>query len=56
MPDAPSPYPAWFFDRDDPTPDDQFYRPTRLVTHIDDGAIAAVGDLYAELADDGSAG
>jgi SAM-dependent methyltransferase len=26
-----------------------FYEPVRLVTHIDDGAIAAVGDLYAEL-------
>lgn len=47
-------YPAWFFDRDDPTPDDRFYRPTRLVTHIDDGAIAAVGRLYAELGVDGS--
>ena len=50
------PFPAWFFDRDDPTPDDRFYTPTRLVTHIDDGAIAAVGALYAELGVDGSAG
>src|SRR5262249_7353286 len=26
-----------------------FYEPTRLVTHIDDGAIAAVGELYESL-------
>jgi SAM-dependent methyltransferase len=49
------PFPRWFFDREDPTPDDRFYAPSRLVTHIDDGAIAAVGDLYAELGVDGSA-
>ena len=47
--------PGWFFDRDDPTPDDRFYAFPRLVTHIDDGAIRAVGDLYAELGLDGSA-
>lgn len=44
-----APYPAWFFDRDDPSPDEAFYTPTRLVTHIDDRAIAAVSVLYAEL-------
>ena len=38
-----------FFDRADPTPDADFYLPPRFVTHIDDAAIAAVGDLYAEL-------
>jgi SAM-dependent methyltransferase len=38
-----------FFDRSDPTPDADFYVPPRFVTHIDDEAIAAVGDLYAEL-------
>ncbi|MEJ5944038.1 methyltransferase domain-containing protein [Pseudokineococcus basanitobsidens] len=43
------PFPAWFFDRDDPSPDGRFYAPERLVTHIDDGAVAAVGELYAEL-------
>ena len=48
-------FPPDFFDRDDPTPDDEFYLPPRLVTHIDDGAIAAVGALYAELQIDGSA-
>ena len=42
-------FPAGFFDRADPGPDDRFYRSPRLVTHIDAGAIAAVGDLYAEL-------
>lgn len=47
--------PNWFFDRDDPSPDIRFYGPARLVTHIDDGAIAAVGALYAELGVDGSA-
>jgi SAM-dependent methyltransferase len=38
-----------FFERADPAPDPDFYRPPRLVTHIDAGAVAAVGDLYAEL-------
>jgi SAM-dependent methyltransferase len=42
-------FPPHFFERADPTPDSDFYRPPRLVTHIDAGAIAAVGDLYAEL-------
>jgi SAM-dependent methyltransferase len=38
-----------FFDRLDPSPDAGFYAPARLVTHIDDRAIAAVAALYAEL-------
>ncbi|MBW0118152.1 class I SAM-dependent methyltransferase, partial [Pseudonocardia abyssalis] len=42
-----------FFDRADPSPDAGFYGPPRLVTHIDDRAIAAVGALYAELGLDG---
>ena len=42
-------FPAGFFDRADPGADAAFYAPPRLVTHIDDAAIAAVGDLYAEL-------
>jgi SAM-dependent methyltransferase len=42
-------FPPGFFDRADPSPDPAFYRPLRLVTHIDDGAIAAVGALYDEL-------
>ncbi|MEX5719272.1 class I SAM-dependent methyltransferase [Geodermatophilus maliterrae] len=55
---APDPYagfPAGFFTRDDERPDADFYGPPRLVTHIDDAAVAAVGDLYAELGIDGSA-
>ncbi len=43
------PFPDGFFARDDDTDDRAFYAPVRLVTHIDDGAIAAVGDLYDEL-------
>lgn len=46
-------FPPGFFDRDDPSPDTVFYGPPRLVTHIDDRAIAAVGALYAELGLDG---
>ena len=42
-------FPDWFFDRADPGPDTAFYGPPRLVTHIDEGAIAAVGELYDEL-------
>jgi SAM-dependent methyltransferase len=46
-------FPPGFFDRADPSPDPAFYRPLRLVTHIDDDAIAAVGALYDELQIDG---
>ena len=46
-------FPPGFLDRADPSPDTAFYGPPRLVTHIDDRAIAAVGDLYAELGLDG---
>lgn len=55
IPTSPEPFPAGFFDRDDSSSDAFFYRPPRLVTHIDDGATAAVEELYAELAVDGSA-
>lgn len=48
-------FPIGFFDRGDSTPDTRFYRAPRLVTHIDAGAIEAVGALYAELRIDGSA-
>jgi SAM-dependent methyltransferase len=47
------PFPPGFFDRADPTDDAQFYSWPRLVTHIDDDAIAAVGALYDELGVDG---
>jgi SAM-dependent methyltransferase len=36
------------FRRQDETPDEQFYRTPRFVTHIDEGAIAAVTQLYRE--------
>jgi SAM-dependent methyltransferase len=42
-------FPPGFFDRVDPSDDALFYAGPRLVTHIDDGAIAAVGALYDEL-------
>jgi len=42
-------FPDGFFDRADSRPDTTFYGPARLVTHIDDRAIAAVGALYDEL-------
>lgn len=42
-------WPPGFFDRQDPSDDGDFYAPPRFVTHIDDGAVAAVRDLYDEL-------
>ena len=48
--------PSWpdgFFARDDERPDPDFYATPRLVTHIDEGAVAAVGGLYEELGIDG---
>jgi SAM-dependent methyltransferase len=42
-------FPGWFFERGDDRADGVFYRPARMVTHIDDGAVAAVGALYEEL-------
>ncbi len=42
--------------RQDESDDATFYRAPRFVTHIDDGAIAAVGRLYAELGVDGGSG
>lgn len=46
-------FPPHFFDRADESADEQFYAFDRLVTHIDDGAIAAVAALYRELGLDG---
>ena len=37
------------FDKADRSPDPLFYRQPRFVEHIDDGAVAAVTRLYAEL-------
>lgn len=46
-------FPEGFFAREDESDDASFYAVPRLVTHIDDDAIAAVGDLYEELGIDG---
>ncbi len=42
-------FPPGFFDRRDEVDDAAFYDAPRLVTHIDDRAIGAVGELYDEL-------
>jgi len=42
-------FPEEAFRRYDDTPDEQFYSTPRLVTHIDDRAIAVVTQLYREL-------
>jgi SAM-dependent methyltransferase len=46
-------FPDGFFDRADPSPDPEFYAAPRLVTHIDERAVEAVGALYEELGVDG---
>ncbi len=43
------PFPDGFYDRADPSPDPDFYAAPRLVTHLDERAIEAVGALYDEL-------
>jgi SAM-dependent methyltransferase len=42
-------FPHGFFGRTDESPDTDFYVADRFVTHIDDRAIAAVGELYEHL-------
>lgn len=42
-------FPQEAFRRYDESPDEEFYRTPRIVTHIDDGAIAAVTQLYREF-------
>lgn len=42
-------FPTGFFARQDESDDTNFYSFERFVTHIDEGAIDAVGDLYDEL-------
>jgi len=44
-----TPFPPGFFDRTDTAPDEQFYAQPRLVMHLDDQAVRAVGALYDEL-------
>ena len=48
-PDPHAAFPVGFFRRTDESTDARFYVPDRLVTHIDERAIRAVADLYAEL-------
>ena len=43
-----NPLPPHIFRRQDETPDAEFYQHPRFVTHIDEGAIAAVTQLYRE--------
>jgi SAM-dependent methyltransferase len=47
--------PAWAFDKADPSPDAEFYVPPRFVTHIDDGAIATVKQVYRQTLPAGGA-
>ena len=49
IPPDQTPFPPEFFVRGDESEDAGFYAFPRYVTHIDDGAIAAVGALYDEL-------
>ncbi len=52
--DDQTPFPPGFFARGDEAGDAAFYSFPRYVTHIDDGAIVAVGALYQELGIDGA--
>lgn len=47
--------PEWAMRRVDEAPDEEFYSTPRLVTHIDEGAIAAVTQLYREFFPPGGA-
>jgi SAM-dependent methyltransferase len=53
VPESAAEFPAGFFIRSDETDDAAFYSSARLVTHIDEQAIEAVGTLYEELAVNG---
>ena len=46
--------PRELFQRIDESPDDDFYREPRLVTHIDDATIAALTQVYRELVPPGA--
>lgn len=48
-----TPFKPEFFEREDETPDGLFYVQPRLVVHIDDSAIEAVGRVYGELLPNG---
>ena len=45
----PNPMRPDFFRRVDESDDELFYETPRLVVHIDDGAIAAVGEIYSQM-------
>ena len=47
--------PAAAFDKADPSPDAEFYAWPRFVTHIDDGAIAMVSQVYRQVLPAGGA-
>jgi hypothetical protein len=47
--------PEWAFEKADPSPDAEFYVPPRLVTHIDDPAIATVTQIYRQTLPAGGA-
>ena len=51
----PSDFKPKFFRRLDDSADEDFYSMPRFVVHIDDGAIAKVGDIYAQLLPPGGA-
>src|SRR5436190_21675847 len=58
MPDAPEDglgLPPGAFARIDDTDDELFYEPARLVLHIDDGAVAALTELYRSVLPSGGA-
>ena len=42
-------FPPAAYERDDESPDERFYAVPRRVVHIDEGAIASLGRLYAEV-------
>ena len=50
-----SPFTPDHFGRYDDTPDELFYRPPRLVKHIDDAACAALADFYRTILPPGGA-
>lgn len=52
--EQPPDFPPGAFDRVDDGDDALFYAPPRLVTHIDDGAIAALRGYYGEILRPGS--
>ena len=51
----PSDFKPEFFRRLDDSEDEDFYAAPRFVVHIDDGAIAKVGEIYAQLLPQGGA-